>query len=604
MTITATQLSWGIILAGIFYSLYLLRKVPEGVFFTGDGGLKALLAQQLSRGQFRLDLVPAKEAWVRHLWQQGLYPYKPPFVYDTGERYYLSFPFTFSVLTAPFYSLFGYRGLYVIPLLSSWAIWIALYLACQGLNFDSLSTSLALFMVIFASNLTLYSAMYWENTLAVALAFVALAILLIPTDGNGLSIQKAILSGCLVGFSPWVRSEFFALIGTLTIWSVFGWLYEGNFGGWFSFDSADNFLDLSTQNQPIFWLSMMVTLGIFLLLNKIIYGRFLGIHSLLILEDFSWSRRLLEAWSSFKYMVFSFFNYFPPAFISVLYLLIFILQNITNQLGYKITVYTFIFILFLSAIYLIITGGIKELKSAIKQNYLPFLILTIIWLSFLGNLELTLNTQMIAIYLISLLFMIGVSVLVDIAPDEINVGGKQWGPRYFLILVPVISLLAVEQFQSIQEIHSQGREYLSIFTIIFLLILGIYKNIYLGTLDFSKKYQKIAPAIQILREKTDKFVAFSHQHAAQVLEAPLKGEKLIFRVEDSQALLKLGTALVKQGETKFIYVCYPHRKCQVVAGNSSKYPFTLDNQQFEIALIYLGTFGKYPIYQASIIEQV
>ncbi|MDY7013071.1 MAG: hypothetical protein SVX43_05625, partial [Cyanobacteriota bacterium] len=67
---------WGTILAGILYSLYLCWQVPKDVFFNGDGALKALLAQQISRGQMRFDLVESSESWVHQLWQKGLYPYK------------------------------------------------------------------------------------------------------------------------------------------------------------------------------------------------------------------------------------------------------------------------------------------------------------------------------------------------------------------------------------------------------------------------------------------------------------------------------------------------------------------------------------------------
>ena len=59
MEISNKRGSWGIILAGVLFSLYLLCQVPDGVYFSGDGGLKALLAQQLGAGIFRFsDLAP------------------------------------------------------------------------------------------------------------------------------------------------------------------------------------------------------------------------------------------------------------------------------------------------------------------------------------------------------------------------------------------------------------------------------------------------------------------------------------------------------------------------------------------------------------------
>lgn len=70
-----------IILIGILFSVYLQSKVSEGVYFSGDAGLKALLSQQLATGDLRFDLIPPPETWIRTLWQNGLYPYEEPFVY-------------------------------------------------------------------------------------------------------------------------------------------------------------------------------------------------------------------------------------------------------------------------------------------------------------------------------------------------------------------------------------------------------------------------------------------------------------------------------------------------------------------------------------------
>lgn len=78
MIIGTEFLSWVVIAAGCFYSLYLCISVPKDVFFNGDGALKALLARQLSNGPWRFDLVERAEAWVTRLWQEGLYSYRPP----------------------------------------------------------------------------------------------------------------------------------------------------------------------------------------------------------------------------------------------------------------------------------------------------------------------------------------------------------------------------------------------------------------------------------------------------------------------------------------------------------------------------------------------
>lgn len=220
MKISKSRLAWGVIVAGILFSLYLLSQVPEGVYFSGDGGLKALLAKQLGSGIFHFDLVPPSATWITELWSQGLYPYDEPFVYHVNDRYFITFPFPFSLVTAPFYALFGYRGLYLIPLVATWVIWGIFYWMCNRFKQNQFSTFLALVILILASNLTFYSAMYWEHTLAVVLCFTGIAVLWVGLDSASLSIRSVILSGCLIGLSAWVRSEFLAMVATLTVLAV------------------------------------------------------------------------------------------------------------------------------------------------------------------------------------------------------------------------------------------------------------------------------------------------------------------------------------------------------------------------------------------------
>jgi hypothetical protein len=158
-----------IILLGILFTLFLQIFIQDGVVYSGDGGLKALLAQQFATGAFHFDLnLPAID-WVKELWENGLYPFTPPYVYQRSDQYFITFPFTFPLLTTPFYALFGYRGIYIVPIVSTWIIWFKFYSICQQLQLGRGITSIALIILIFASPLSLYSGMYWEHTLALAL---------------------------------------------------------------------------------------------------------------------------------------------------------------------------------------------------------------------------------------------------------------------------------------------------------------------------------------------------------------------------------------------------------------------------------------------------
>jgi hypothetical protein len=228
------------------------------------------------------------------------------------------------------------------------------------------------------------------------------------------------------------------------------------------------------------------------------------------------------------------------------------------------------------------------------------LLLTGLWIYFLRNIQLEFTPKMLLTYLITVLFTIGVALLIDYRAEEMAAGGKQWGQRYLLILLPFITFLVVEQGKIIQDSPQLIAKYTSIFMLSLLLLLGVYKNIYLGTQFFLNNHHKIYPAIQALRESPEQVVVVSHQYVAQILESPLKGQKFWFQVEDAKTLLKLAETLLKQKQNKFIYVCYPHRPCLMPEETPDRLTFKQDGQHFQIEFTPLGKFGKYPLYEGVV----
>jgi hypothetical protein len=595
MKIKGNLLPWAIIFAGVAYSLYLISLVPEGAFFSGDGGLKALLAEQLSRGEFRADLVQPQEAWVRQLWQEGLYPYEPPFVYHLNDKYFISFPFPFPAISAPFYALFGYWGLYIIPLISTWAIWITACWACQRLRFSNWQTSLALTALIFASNLTVYSAMYWEHTLAVSLCFAAMVILLIPQNEAGLSPRNAIFGGCLLGLSVWFRSELVAMVASLVFL-----VYFVGFAKYIHRSLTFSSLDFLQKHRELFFVSTFLTIGLFFACNQLIYGRPLGIHALLITENFSWMKRAAEAWNSFRSISVRVFEYFPFAIVSLFYLVSIFFQKICGKFNFKVAIFSCVALwLAIGVLFFPIAEGISDFKIFLRQGIIP-LIIIVAWLYLLRNQKIEMNARLGFIYGLSLLFIIGVSLLVDYAPGEVIVGGKQWGNRYVLVLLPWLSLLAAQEIKNIHQLAQPVPKNFSLAIAGILLVVGIQQNSYLGALFLADNYQGVTPAIQALRQNPERFVAVSHQYAAQMLEPELGGEKIFFRAADEKSLIRLATALKAQNESEFIYVCYPYRECKLPQESPEKLKFTNRQGRFKINLSKLGILGKYPTYKGSI----
>ena len=524
-----------IIVAGVLFTLYLQTQIPPDVYFSGDAGLKALLAQQLST-HWRFDLIPPAAQWVRTLWERGLYPYEEPFVYNVANRYYITFPFTFPLVTAPFYRLFGYRGLYAVPLISIWVTWFVFYWVCRRLQLNSAYTSVALVTIIFASPLTLYSAMYWEHTLAVALAFSGLA-LLFPVSK---SIGKAIISGCLIGLSVWFRPEFLCMA---VLMSIVVYLVPRSLVKYRTLRQIFSLSNLTNRIKLSFIASLFSTIGLFFIFNKLIYGYFLGIHAIQVVEDTALTQKLQNTINNFEGLQTALFRFLPIVYFVIFFLILYLLN-----------------------------------KKIIRSTF-----------------------SLAIIYLSCFLFILGVSFLVPPGTAGSIPGGKQWGPRFLLILVPIISLLVVKEFAYISKKAAPVYKYISIPIISLLLSVGIYRNTYLGINYLQDNYQGILPTVQFLNQSSTQAIAVSHQFVAQALE-PSVQRKWFLKVEDRQDLVQLGAALVEQGKQSFLYLCYPYRSCELPEA-APETDFIQNNQKFTIKLSHLGEVGKYPIYKASIVNK-
>ncbi|BAY41120.1 hypothetical protein NIES2111_55110 [Nostoc sp. NIES-2111] len=513
-----------IILLGIIFSLYLLSRVPNDIYFSGDAGLKALLAQQFSSGKLNFDLNLTVPSWVHNLWDNGLYPFEPPFSYKIANRYYITFPFTFPLVTAPFHALFGYRGFYIVPLLSTWAVWFIFYRICQFFKVSVLLTSVGLTTLIFASPLTMYSAMYWEHTLAVSLAFGGLAIIL--TKGQETFTQKdAVISGILIGLSVWFRPEFLALIVILLPLIVLS--YKWNLGNF-------NVID---QRKTLFIFALITTIIGFFIANQLIYNHPLGAHALQVVEEFSLQTRLKTAKKIFDTLWKNFRQYFP--------------------IIYFILVFT----------------GLSVFYKPMK-----------------------LTSVMQKIIVISTPFLFLVPILL---PSD---GGKQWGPRFLLILIPLLSLLTVFLLESTLSIKKFGIKYISSAVFVAFFVLGVHTNTVMGlNHSYYTGNAEVVDVLNYFRKDDQKIVAVAHQYVSQTFESAFK-DKIFFLTKTPEAVSKLGLALHEQGYKNFVYVCPSYDPCF----SSPSIPTVLDvtntNQPLRIQFTQIKKNKKYIVQEADIVQ--
>jgi hypothetical protein len=272
------HLSIALIVVGAAFTLFIVAQIPGEVFFSGDGALKTLHAKQhLERG-FSVALELQEESWVRRLWDDGLYPFKPPFVYEEQGRFIVGFPFLFPLLTAPLYRAAGYHGLYLLPLASLWLLWIFFRSHCRRIGLESSSALIGLALLVLASPLTLYGAIYWEHVPAALLAFFGLEFMAGLCAGRSPGAHPS-LCGLLAGLAVWLRAEYLVL---LPIFFVLAFL-------------SAKWHPQGVKRAGLFLSGGAISLAGFFAANIALYGHPLGAHSRQVLETISLQGRLVSS---------------------------------------------------------------------------------------------------------------------------------------------------------------------------------------------------------------------------------------------------------------------------------------------------------------------
>jgi hypothetical protein len=472
--------------AGVAFSLILLSFTREDSFFSGDGGVKFLLTRQFANGELHPDLRLPADAWAKALWRDGFYPYAPPFVYALGKKHFINTPVFFSAITAIPYRLIGWRGLYVVPVVSLWITWILFVGTCRRLQVRDTTVALALFALIFASPLTLYGALYWEHTIGVALAFGGLSFVIATPPAR--EFRAALSAGTLLGVSVWFRSEMYALIAVvLVLVALAPWLRLG-----------------SIRRLPLA-IGVALAVGVLLAFNQFTYGNLVGMHAIQVLESAPATGRAENAGKVFVIITWLLIKYFP---------------------------------LVLPAVGL-----------AVMASWRPRAV---------SGVDRTLISR--RVLWTSAFFPLGVAL---IAPNlgTGGDGGLQWGPRFLLVLIPLLCLLvaigweATRAWQTLWRASAQS-------CIVVTIVTGAVLNGWLGPRTIAQKFALWPTPLERLRSDPAEVVVFGKwwmpQHMAGITAA-----KQTFLAADTDALGRLSSALLARGVTRFLYVSYEPKSLEL-----------------------------------------
>jgi hypothetical protein len=450
-----------LILLGFLYLGYIVTLPKDTVFFSGDGGLKYLMATQFLSGNISPSLVlPSKGAG---LWDNGFYPFDVPFVYTINNRKVVSFPLYFPLLSAPFLGALGWRGLYVLPAVGVILTWLWVLLRCRNVCRSTAAICAALVSLMFASPITLYGGMFWEHAPAVFLASLPLAVVLI-TPGTVAKPAKVACLGCLSGTGAFLRPELLAVLPATMMSSL-----------------------LCLERERIreigsFSLGFLAAVSAFLTANLLIYGHILGMHSSQVLEG-----GLLSPSHAHKaielglLLVTDFLHYWPAC--------------------------VFVFVGF--PIALLFPCHLK------REMCTCFL------------------TLVVSIPLVAMMVP--------------NAGGKEWGPRYLLMLIPwgAVTLGLV-----LETILQHGSRWIAASVLALLMLtvtLGVKVNVWDGTKHIADDYRyRISPALKSAAAQPEQYIIITHQWIAQELAA-LAAKKTFLLVRSRDAVQRAKANLLQQG---------------------------------------------------------
>jgi len=201
-----------VLLVGLSYGAAGYYLATPQTFWSSDNSVRFVQLESLRTQGYRslAAVYPAAVLDPGH----EFYPIAEGFSYRRDGRVYLSYPWLFPLLAAPFYAWLGHPGLLVLPaacaLAAVWAV------AAAGSREEPVAGFLAALLVALASPLLVYAAVFWDHSLVAALTTGA-AVLLLPGRAGGVEGRRALWAGFLLGLGPWFRNEAYLFAGAVLV---------------------------------------------------------------------------------------------------------------------------------------------------------------------------------------------------------------------------------------------------------------------------------------------------------------------------------------------------------------------------------------------------
>ncbi len=189
-----------VVILALYIGLLSFVLQPLNGFWAGDQGVKLIQIQSLLLQRFQtnaLQIPPAQSA------STGASPLRGQY-YEYQGRTYAMFSDVFAAASAVPFFIFGYPGLYIIPVLSTVVTLFFIGLLGRQLLPSGWSIPLVLYCGL-ATSIGFYGLVFWEH--APALACTTIALWLTYKTWEGAALRRLAYAGILVGCATWLRNE-------------------------------------------------------------------------------------------------------------------------------------------------------------------------------------------------------------------------------------------------------------------------------------------------------------------------------------------------------------------------------------------------------------
>lgn len=157
---------------------------------------------------------------------------------------------------------------------------------------------------------------------------------------------------------------------------------------------------------------------------------------------------------------------------------------------------------------------------------------------------------------------LGLAFLVVMSPLPVNSGGKQFGPRYVLLLFPLGALVTAALVRAMRRSSRRAPARVGLAALAALGLVVAAQGVWLGPRDLAVALRRRALAVERLAADPHAVVAVSHTQVTQQI-AWLADRKLLFHVQSAADFKRLAAALQAQGlPVEFTYLCHPAYRCK------------------------------------------